>query len=170
MQFRKHKIITKIKKLTSKYSLLKEEEKYITKFEPKISNFYGAPKVHKSKMIIEAIDEMNSTFLEIPNPKDLSFRPIVAGHSCSTSRISHFIDELLKPFLQYITSYIKDSYDFLKKLPTSVPDDSELATFDIVGLYSNICHDLGIKAIDYWLTKYPESIPDRIKKHSFWKD
>ena len=50
------------------------------------------------------------------------------------------------------------------KFPKSVPEDSILATFDVVGLYSNICHDLGLKAINYWLEKYPEFIPNWIKK------
>jgi hypothetical protein len=156
------KIITKIKKFISNYSLLKDEEKFITNFEPKASHFYGAPKVHKSKIIIDNIEKMNTTYLEIIRPHDLTFRLIAAGHSSSTSRISHFIDELLKPFLQNIQSYIKDSFDFLKKLPKSVSENAMLVTFDVVGLYANIRHDLGIKAIEYWLHRFPEMKPERI--------
>jgi hypothetical protein len=70
----------------------------------------------------------------------------------------------LKPLLQKIKSYIKDSFHFLKKLPKNVSDDAYLVTFDVVNLYTNICPDLGIKAINYWLDKFPEYIPNRIKK------
>ncbi|MFI0416629.1 MAG: reverse transcriptase domain-containing protein, partial [Candidatus Thiodiazotropha sp.] len=36
-------------------------------------------------------------------------------------------------------------------------------SYDVVNLYSNIPHDLGIQAIDYWLKKYPMLLHSRIK-------
>ena len=44
----------------------------------------------------------------------------------------------------------------------TVPDDSLVR--NIVSLYTNISHDLGIKAIISWLTKYPELIHERFSK------
>jgi hypothetical protein len=40
---------------------------------------------------------------------------------------------------------------FLNHLPTTVNSNSELISFDVVSLYTNIPHDLGISAITFWL-------------------
>jgi len=39
-----------------------------------------------------------------------------------------------------------------------------IVSFDVVSLYSNIPHDLGIEAIKYWLDKYPTLNQDRFTK------
>ena len=49
----------------------------------------------------------------------------------------------------------------MNKLPRKVPSETILTSFHIKSLYTNIPHDQGIKAIEYWLTLYPESIPRR---------
>ena len=80
---------------------------------------------------------------------------------CPTNCLSNLIDILLKPLVSHVTSYIRDSTDFLAKLPTVVPNETLLATFDVVSLYTNIPHDLGLTAIKYWPDKYPDSIDQR---------
>ena len=47
------------------------------------------------------------------------------------------------------SSYIKDTRDFLKKIKRlgKIPEGAILVTVDIVGLYSNIPHDLGLKSL-----------------------
>ena len=40
-------------------------------------------------------------------------RPIVAGPSCATSRLSDFLEILLKPYLKHVKSYVRESVDFL---------------------------------------------------------
>ena len=52
----------------------------------------------------------------------------------------------------------------LKYVPKIVPQNTLLVSFDIVSLYTNISHDLGIKAINSWLTKHPELIHERFSK------
>ena len=37
-------------------------------------------------------------------------------------------------------------------------------TYDVVGLYSNIPHRYGLKAIEYWLDKFPESLYPKFPK------
>lgn len=90
------------------------------------------------------------------------FRPIVAGPVCETHRLSNFIDILLQPYTKYIKSYIKDTKDFLQKLPTRISQESILVSFDVESLYSNIPHDLGLEAISFWINKYPDELPNRI--------
>ena len=88
--------------------------------------------------------------MELKAPESLSFRPIVAGPTCETHRLSNLIDILLQPYTKLIKNYIKDTTDFLSKLPTSTNPDTLLVSFDVVNLYTNIPHDLGIEAIEYW--------------------
>ena len=86
----------------------------------------------------------------------MNFRPIVAGPENETHRLSNFIDILLKPMVKHVKSFIRDSTDYLYHLPKTVSPDSYLVSFDIENLYSNITHELGLEAINYWLDKHPE--------------
>ena len=131
------KVFKDLEKLVAKFSncLLKEEQDFLTKFSFSTSNFYGLPKIHKSKIIQEAIQVQNSEYVKIYEPPDLTLRPIVAGPNCPTRRLSNLVDILLKPFLIYIKSYIKDNLDFLAKCSRENKWDTILTTFDVVGLY-----------------------------------
>lgn len=144
--------------------LTDKETDYLTNFECKTSNFYGLPKVHKSDTIKKMCEETKLPYIEMMKPDNLKLRPIVAGPANETHRLSSFLDLLLKPFLKHIPSYIRDDIDFLQHLPQSVEEDTVLVTLDVVGLYSNIPHDFGIKALEYWIDKHPEELPDRVSK------
>ena len=91
----------------------------------------------------------------------------MAGPACETHRLSNLIDILLKPFIEKVKSYVRDDIDFLKSIPESVPQNTLLVTFHVVSLYTNISHDLGLKAIDRWLTNYPELIHNDSQKNLF---
>ena len=131
---------------------------------PNVSNFYGLPKVHKSKIISDECTKNPSYYSEINKPSDLKLRPIVAGPNCETHRLSNFLDILLKPLVHKVKSYIKDTTDFLNNLPENTEYDTKLVSFDVTNLYSNIDHQLGLQAIKYWLDKFPEYIPPRVHK------
>ena len=100
-----------------------------------IFNFYGLPKVHKSKIIQEARQVQNSEYVEIYEPPNLTLQPIVAGPNCPTCRLSNLVDILLKPFLIYIKSYILDNLDFLPKCSRENKWDAILTAFDVAELY-----------------------------------
>ena len=55
----------------------------------------------------------------------------------------------------YAESYIRDSQHFLEKIKTigSVPENDILITVDVVGLYSSIPHQAGLKATEEALEK-----------------
>ena len=126
--------------------------------------FYGLPKIHKSKLINKECTQIDGEYLELLDPEDLTFRPIVAGPACETHRLRNLIDILLKLFISKVQSYVRDDIDFLKYVPKIEPQNTLLVSFDIVSLYTNISHDLGIEAINNWLTKYPELIHERFSK------
>lgn len=60
-----------------------------------------------------------------------------------------------------MNSFIKDDLDFLRFLPKTTADNSKLVTFDVVSLYTNIPHDLGLEAIKYWINKERNAIDPR---------
>ena len=156
----------KIEKLVDKFKeeLTDKERDYLKNYNTKMSNIYGLPKIHKSGIISKAIKSQRRIVITCPDPTDLKFRPIVAGPSCPTSRLSHLIHLLLKPFLPMIPSFLKDSYDFLKSLPDKINPADILVTSDITSLYTNIPHQLGLQAVDFWITKHPDLLPYRIPK------
>lgn len=153
-------IIRKIEKLLKKFEheTTKKEKEYIKNFVWKTSNLYGLPKIHKSKEIKEAINEKNTEYIKLSAPSELKMRPIVAGPLSPTHRLSNFVDIILKPLCEQIPSFIRDDLDFLQQIPQEIDEDSILVSFDVVSLYTNIPHDLGLTAIEYWLDNYKNFI------------
>ena len=74
---------------------------------------------------------------------------VISNSSYFTEKISSFLDFHLKPLTQKVKSYIQDTNEFLKKIANlpPLPDDLNLYTIDVVGLYPNISHDEGLVAI-----------------------
>ena len=77
-------------------------------------------------------------------------RPVIPN-ARYTENISAFLEFHRKPLAQKVKSYIKDTdtNDFLRKTASlpALPDDIFLCTIDVVGLYPNIPHDEGLKAL-----------------------
>ena len=111
-----------------KEKLLSEHiAKALTVDNPKTARFYLLPKIHK-----------------INNPG----RPITNAINSPTSSIAEFVDYQLKPIVQNLKSYIKDTTDFLNKLEIirKVPEGAILVTIDVTSLNTNIAHNEGINA------------------------
>ena len=66
-----------------------------------------------------------------------------------TARLSEYANHFLKPLMNHIKSYVKDSTNFLQgiiSLNDKLPDNIILLTIDVKSLYTNITNDEGIKA------------------------
>ena len=101
--------------------------------EVKTPKLYLLPKIHKEG-----------------NPG----RPVVSLIDCATSKISEYVDYHLQPIVEETESYVKDTYDFLKKLNSCAADmdeDTILVTMDLKSLYANIPNDEGIRATQSFL-------------------
>ena len=148
-------IITTIKNLLKAHgNLTKNEVSYLTNFISQPSNLYGLPKIHKSSLIQNALKKNpNTCTINILSPQDLTFRPIVAGPCSPTHRLSNFLHIIFASLIPNIPSHIRDSIHFLSKLPTAIPPQATLCTMDVINLYTNIPHTLGIQAITHWLSK-----------------
>lgn len=82
-------------------------------------------------------------------------RPIVSAIGHPTEKISEFIDLHLRPQVEDLPSYLKDTTHYLNKTPASgLLDHTLLVTMDVTSLYTNIPHDEGIKAFrEVWDSK-----------------
>ena len=155
-----------IKKFIHKFqdNTTEKEKDYLVNFEVKTSNFYGLPKVHKSKQIQDGIQDADSFYIKLPRPTDLKLRPIVAGPCCPTQRLSNLLDIILKPLCKLVPSFVKDDMDFLRHIPDTVEENTLLVSFDVTSLYTNIPHNLGLEAISYWIDRHRSEIQPRFSK------
>ena len=82
-------------------------------------------------------------------------RPIVSSCNSATENISKFLDSVLHPYVTSLSSHIKDTTDFIKKVKNIkfCSKDSYLVTLDVSSLYTNIPHEDGILACKSFLEK-----------------
>ena len=146
------------------HSLTEKEVNYVCHFNFKTSGFYGLAKKHKSKIICQEAKVQKKPYIRVLRPADLKFRPIVAGPRCPTSRLSNFVDILIKPFTLHVQNYLRDSIDFFNYLPKTVPESTILVSFDVTSLYKNINHELSVKAMEYWINKHTGRLNSRFSK------
>ncbi|GAB1598634.1 uncharacterized protein LOC115215981, partial [Argonauta hians] len=151
--------------LTHKTEMTTKEINYNTKFINKPSAIYGIPKIHKNHSITQTVRYTNNIYVNMPFPNDLTLRPIIAGPSCETHRLSNFVDILLKHFLKHIPSYIRDDLDMLEHLPKHINNTATFVSFDVINLYGSIPHQLVIESLNFWIEKHPETLPNRFSKH-----
>ena len=124
---------TMFKNLRRKGVILEKELKYFS-FEYKkatnLGKLYLLPKIHKRL-------------------KNVPGRPVISNCGKPTEKTSEFLDHHVKPVRQSSWSYIKGSGDFLKKTKNvgNIPENAILLTSDVVGLYPNIPHNAGLKAL-----------------------
>ena len=107
--------------------------------EMRTPQFYILPKTHK-----EFDDSL---------PLGYPGRPIVSACNSSTDNISKYIDYVLKPLIQSLPSYVKDTTDFFQKLKSTklAHANSYLVTLDVSSLYTNIPHEDGLDACRFFL-------------------
>ena len=158
------RVKTFTKKFRSCFDKKGKEKKYIEDFDFSTANLYGLPKIHKSKAIKSELGNSVNGYLKMNNCKDLKFRLINGCKNSPTSKLSEFIDILLKPFCTKVPSYVRDYVDFLNKLPEVSQnniDDVTFITCDIINMYPNINIETGVKGVWYWLSKFPELLNPR---------
>ena len=165
------KIMSNLIKLIKEYksNFTENELKYLLDTKFSTSQFYGLPKLHKSKLLNKVIKGQNSEIINYPEPDDLKLRPIISGINCPTKKLSNLIDKILKPLLKHVKSYIRDSIQFLNKSRRTVKEDTTLVTFDVISLYTNIPHELGVDALQFFLNKYPETVDNRFNRDFIMK-
>lgn len=157
------KTFTKLTKLVEEHinCFTEKEVKFILKKDWKSSMFYVTPKIHKCQEIIDTFMSTNDTYIEMDIPPSLKSRPIVSSMNPPTKNLSILLSILLNPLFPNLHLFIKDDWDFLRKLPRKINHNCKLYTVAIDSLYTSIPHELGIKAIEYYTNKYRNIIPNR---------
>ena len=138
--------------------LTPNEFSYITERRYSMAKFYMLPKLHKSEYLNSILGREQYIHLK-DFSQQIDGRPIVGGPSFYTSGLSEMIDIILQPLVKLIPHIVRNSFDLLERINTETLDDVSLGTCDIKSLYTNISQDLALKAIDYWITRYSDSIP-----------
>ena len=156
--------LTKAFATKHKNAFSKKEFEAITRQESYLATFCGLPKIHKSSMIQQAIADQQTELITCLVPDDLKFRPIVSCGDCPTRSLSDLLDKLLRPFVNKVKFRIKDTWDFLRKLPEDALEGDFTVTADISSLYTNITTSNGEMAIKYYSELYPGLLPDRFNK------
>ena len=107
---------------------------------PRLSPFYGIPKIHKP---------------------DHPLRPIVSGCESVTDRLSKYLTHFLQPLAEKLPSHIRDTTHFLRLLQDipALPTDVFLVTADVTSLYTNIPHTEGIEASLHYITLHRKDMP-----------
>ena len=118
-------------RLCSHILVSENELKYFTYSFKKAINLgklYFLPKIHKR-------------LANVPG------KPVISNCGTPTENVSKYLDFLRKPVMQDGWSYIKDTGDFLKKIKRlgKIPEGAIFVTADVVGLYPNIPHDMGLQ-------------------------
>ena len=134
---------------------------------PQPGNFYTIQKIHKLSSIVKQFFTEQGNQLHVNDindiitlAKDLKIfppgRPIVSGIGTLTENISGFMDSILQRLMLFIPSYIKDTTEFINKLPSTktIPSDVLLVTMDVTSLYTIIPHVDGVDACSNFLNDH----------------
>ena len=76
-----------------------------------------------------------------------------------TNGIWEILHCTMKPALSLMTHIVKDSFDFTQWLEKQCQDNTLLSKCDIKSLFANICHDLFLTAIEYWIEHLQNNLP-----------
>jgi hypothetical protein len=105
-------------------------------------------------------------------PPDLSFRHIIGGPTRMTSHLSQLLDIILRPLINFVPSYLKDSFDVIRLIDSRWRPMVEsggnftLYSWDIKDFYPSISFDLIRRAITFWLERHSNAIDSRFS-HQF---
>lgn len=159
-------VLLKLKTFVKKYQdmLTSHEKRALVNFEFKTTNIYGLPKIHKSKIIKDAVKKADSSCLHIVDPEDLPFRLIFGGPKNPCSVLSDLLNKLLNPFREKVKSSLKDVFDFIRGIPKFSQEDLpfiEIISVDVIGMYENLNQNLGLPALRFFLTHYNYLLPKR---------
>ena len=89
---------------------------------------------------------------------------IFGGPNNPTTDLASLVNEILNPFVTQVKSVVKDSVDFINRMPVFAEKDLpyiQMWSVDIKDMYPSINHSLGLEALKFWLEKFPNLLPSR---------
>lgn len=112
------------------------------------------PKLHKNLIINDMCKISGSTYINVTNPDDLTIRPILAGPTCETHRMSNLVDIFLKLYVSKVHSYIRDTVDFLNTFLEKINLESIVVSFDVTTCILKFHMILDLLPYNIGLTKF----------------
>ena len=114
---------------------------------PQPPRFYISPKIHKEN-----------------NPG----RPVTSSINCHMSKIAKYIDYHIQLIMKEISSYVKDTNDFINKINNhNIPKESIYVTLDVKSLYTSIPSPEGIATVKKAQDRYQhKTVPT--KGHNYF--
>ena len=106
--------------------------------------------IYKYQDILEEIETFSEIYIQTEPPNNLKGRPIIADQNSPTQRLSSLLEKILTPLIPKLKSYIKDDWDFLKKLTKNLDPNFTFLMCDIVSLYTSILHELCLRTLLYY--------------------
>lgn len=139
-------IMNKLSEMNDNGVLDKVSFDFLRKAEnTRLGRLYLLPKIHK--LNIETFNKIkNNGCCNVPIiPPG---RPIISQIGSPTERISQYVDYFLNPIVQTLSTYIRDSSDFILKLEHLRPHaDCLLVSYDVTSLYTNMHFEELITAV-----------------------
>ncbi|XP_065175138.1 uncharacterized protein LOC135805071 [Sycon ciliatum] len=122
-----------------KNKLPEKLEKAIKPRHSRMPRFYGLPKDHKA---------------------GLPLRPVVSSCDSPTSNLSLIVERILNQLLMFVPAHLDSTEACIEdiKRHRQVPDGCIIASFDVVGLYSNIPIDESISAAITKLEQHKDDV------------
>lgn len=139
-------VLKKIILKTAENGTINEKTKnFLLKKYPRSPTINIIPKIHK-------------------HPTNHPFRPIVNTRGSLHEAIGQFLDRYLQPSVEKMTTFIRDTTDFLVKLDQvqlttdEVMEQTIMCTIDVKALYTSIPHQAGLEAVEAAIirTEYEE--------------
>ena len=96
-------------------------------------------------------------YIKVEEKLIIEGRPLVGGWY--TYGISTMIHKIMEPCLNEISHILKDTFDFTDRTNSCFDVGTVLGVADIKILYTNISHDLVLKALAFWIEKLKDKIP-----------
>ena len=125
---RTEKEITKdLRELCRQEYITKEKKDYLTPQFSSPPQLYGLPKVHKQNILL---------------------RPIVSTIGSPTYFLANKLAQILSPLSGQTQSFIKNSAHFVEIIQQVILEDQDqMASFDVVSLFTKVSSDGAMKAI-----------------------
>lgn len=118
----------------------------------RVGRLYLLPKIHKLK--IETFEEIKNNG-SCNSPIIPPGRPIISQIGSPTEHISQYLDYFLTPIVQTLSTYIRDSSDFILKIEQLRPHtESLLVSYDVTSLYTNMHFEELITAVQMAYYKF----------------
>ncbi len=115
------KVLKAVNEMLWNGSITEKVADFLVFTKPRTACLYILPKMHKP---------------ERPPPG----RPIVSANQCPTERISRLVDHILRPYVPFLPSYIRDSPHLIQKIDSlpPLPEGALLVSLDVKSLYTQI--------------------------------